>query len=66
MKKYLPITYVDEYGQCWTKKELENKTYKRHEKQTHERKDEFTGYTYVNAIIRISNIRDAPVQGRLF
>ena len=32
MKKYLPVTYVDQDGVIWTKEQLKNKQFKRHEK----------------------------------
>lgn len=66
MKKYLPITYVDQDGVIWTKKQLKNKTFKRHERKQYEQKDDFTENTYVHTIQPIENIREIPVTGSLF
>lgn len=65
-KKYLPVTYVDQDGVIWTKEQLKNKQFKRHERKQHEQKDDFTGYTYVHTIQPIENIREIPVTGSLF
>ena len=66
MKKYLPVTYVDQDGVIWTKEQLKNKMFKRHEKKQHEQKDDFTGNIYVHTIQPIENIREIPVTGSLF
>lgn len=66
MKKYLPVTYVDQDGVIWTKEQLKNKQFKRHERKRYEQKNDLTGYTYVHTIQPIENVREIPVTGSLF
>ena len=66
MKKYLPITYVDENGECYTGGQLKNKLFKRYEREEYEKHDEFTGFDYIYTIQRIGNVREMPKQGQLF
>ena len=66
MKKYLPVTYVDQDGVIWTKEQLKNKQFKRHERKQYEQKDDFTGNIYVHIIQPIENIREIPITGSLF
>lgn len=65
-KKYMPVTYVDEDGVIWTKEQLKNKQFRRHERKQYEQKDDFTGNIYVHTIQPIENVREIPVTGSLF
>lgn len=66
MKKFLPVTYVDENGVCYTKNQLNNKTFKRYEYEEHTRHDEHTGIDYIYTIQKIGNVQEIPKQGTLF
>ena len=66
MKKYLPVTYVDENGECFTRDQLKDKLFKRYEREEQKKHDEFTGTDYIYTIQRIGNIREMPKQGQLF
>lgn len=66
MKKYLPVTYVDQDGVIWTKEQLKNKQFKRHERKQYEQKDGFTGNIYIHTIQPIENVREIPVTRSLF
>lgn len=65
-KRYLPVTYVDENGVIWTKEQLKNKMFKRHERKIYEQDCGVTKTTYVYTIQPIENIREIPVTGSLF
>ena len=64
IKKYLPVTYVDEDGVIWTKQQLTNKIYKSYGTEKFEQKESYD--TYVHTIRRIGEIQEAPKQLNLF
>ena len=64
-KKYLPVTYVDENGECWDKEKLKSYEYQRKQKDVTEHQSEW-GDIYVYTTQHIENIRKKPTQGSLF
>lgn len=64
VKKYLPVTYVDEDGVVYTKQQLTNKIYKSYGTEIIEQKESYG--TYVHTIRRIGKIQEAPRQLNLF
>lgn len=64
VKKYLPVTYVDEDGVIWTRKQLANKIYKSYGTEIIEQEESYG--IYVHTIRRIGKIQKAPQQLNLF